>query len=84
MKTPQLTLNDSNIFKVLYNTKTGKFLRMKYEEGGFSWTDQIRLCWTWSKDSCDQGILDNIQIYNSLIQGPELVIRTFQLQYVEL
>jgi hypothetical protein len=84
MKTPQLTLNDSNIFKVLYNTKTGKFLRMKYEEGGFSWTDQIRLCWTWSESYSEQDILSTIKVYNNLIQGPELVVKTFQLQYVEL
>jgi hypothetical protein len=87
MSKPQLTLNNSNVIKVVMNRKTGKFFRNKYNKEtdrltDFTWTDQVRLATNLLSINEDRIKEELSRIYN--IEESEYELKYFQLQYVEV
>jgi hypothetical protein len=86
MTKPQLTLNNSGQFRVLVNTKTGKFYRKKWNYktdkfSDYSWTDHIRLC-EHITGVDEERYLSSLRENCNLTE--DVVFKTFQLQYVEI
>lgn len=84
---PQLTLNNSSIFKVVVNPKKGKFFRARLNKEtdmrtDFSWTGQVRLAETWVNTSEEEIIADLTKHYP--LQEKDIEFKYFQLQYVEI
>ena len=84
---PQLTLNNSSIFKVVVNPKTGKFFRARLNKEtdmrtDFSWTDQVRLAETWVVTPEKAIIADLTKHYP--LEEKDIKFKYFQLQYVEI
>jgi hypothetical protein len=87
MKNPQLTLNNSNIIRVVMNRKTGKFFRIKYNKEtdrhtDFTWTDQVRLATDLMFINEDKIKEELSRVYS--IEESEYELKHFQLQYVEV